>query len=261
MKIALLGGAVCAPGLPDWTTAVEVLSGRSTYDRNHVRDPATIELPPNERRRLPATARAALGVGIEALRAAQVDSRSVATVFTSCGSDGEITHQICDGLARVPCSISPTRFHNSVHNAPGGYWSIALSTHAPSTSLCAFEGSFAAGLIEAAAQALTESRIVLLIAYDLPYPAPLSSLWNVTMPFSVALVLGSRTAGDHRELAISLAGGPLEADWPDGVPSELRLNPAAASLPLLALLARPAAGRVVLPYHPNNAVVVSTFPS
>lgn len=261
MKVEILGCAVCAPGLPDWATAAKVLGGQSVYDRSAVRDPSTVALPPNERRRLPATARAALGVGIEALRAAQVDDmESVATVFTSCGADGEITHQICDGLARVPPEISPTRFHNSVHNAPGGYWSIALSTHAPSTSLCAFEGSFAAGLVEAAAQALAESRIVLLVAYDLPYPAPLSSLWNVTMPFSVALVLGPRKGGGHPQVAISIADERIEADWPDRVPSELRMNPAAASLPLLALLPRGEAGRVVLPYHADNAVVVSVLP-
>ncbi len=35
------------------------------------------------------------------------------------------------------------------------------------------------------------------------------------------------------------------------------MNPAAASLPLLALLAKREAGRVVLPYHSNNAIVVS----
>jgi Beta-ketoacyl synthase, N-terminal domain len=257
MKVEVLGCAVCAPGLPDWATAAKVLGGHAGYDRNAVRDPAPIELPPNERRRLPGTARAALGVGIEALRAAQVDDReSVATVFTSCGSDGEITHQICDGLARVPPEISPTRFHNSVHNAPGGYWSIALRTHAPSTSLCAFEGSFGAGLLEAAAQVLAESRTVLLVAYDLPYPAPLSSLWNVTLPFCVALVLGPRRGGGHGEFAISLVDERLEADWPEGLPSELRMNPAAASLPLLALLAKREAGRVVLPYHSNNAIVV-----
>lgn len=259
MNVEILGCAVCAPGLPDWATAVEVLAGRAVYDRSAVRNPSTVELPPNERRRLPATARAALGVGIEALRTAQVDRESVATVFTSCGSDGEITHQICDGLARVPPEISPTRFHNSVHNAPGGYWSIALSAHAPSTSLCAFDGSFAAGLVEAASQALAEARTVLLVAYDLPYPAPLSSLWNVTMPFSVALVLAP-TRGGYPKIAISLADERLEADWPAGVPSELRMNPAAASLPLLVLLARREAGRVVLPYHLNNAVVVSVLP-
>jgi hypothetical protein len=257
MKLAVLGCAVCAPGLPDWASAVEVLNGRAAYDRSVVRDPSTVELPPNERRRLPATARAALGVGIEALRAAELDTQGVATVFTSCGSDGAITHQICEGLARDPAEISPTRFHNSVHNAPGGYWSIALATHAPSTSLCAFEGSFAAGLVEAAAQALAEARTVLLVAYDLPYPAPLSSLWNVTMPFSVALVLGPGRGSGHPQIEISLTPERLEADWPERVTSELRMNPAAASLPLLALLAKREAGRIVLPYHSNNAVVVS----
>ena len=259
MNVEILGCAVCAPGLPDWATAAKVLSGEAAYDRSLVREASPVALPPNERRRLPATARVALGVGIEALRDAQVDE-DVATVFTSCGSDGEITHQICDGLARVPPEISPTRFHNSVHNAPGGYWSIALSTRAPSTSLCAFEGSFAAGLVEAAAQASTEVRTVLLVAYDLPYPAPLSSLWNVTMPFSVALVLGPRKGGGHPEIAISIARERIEADWPASVPSELRMNPAAAALPLLARLANGEAGRVVLPYHANNAVVVSVLP-
>jgi Beta-ketoacyl synthase, N-terminal domain len=262
MKVAILGCAVCAPGLPDWATAAKVLSGRTSYDRSAVRDPSPVALPPNERRRLPATARAALGVGIEALHDARIDDmESVATVFTSCGSDGEITHQICDGLARVPPEISPTRFHNSVHNAPGGYWSIALSSHAPSTSLCAFEGSFAAGLVEAAAQALAESCTVLLVAYDLPYPAPLSSLWNVTMPFSVALVLEPRNEGSHHEIEIAIAAERTEAHWPAGLPSELRMNPAAASLPLLALLANGEAGQVVLPYHANNSVVVSMVPS
>jgi Beta-ketoacyl synthase, N-terminal domain len=262
MKVAILGCAVCAPGLPDWATAAKVLGGQTSYDRSAVRDPSPVALPPNERRRLPATARAALGVGIEALRDARIDDmESVATVFTSCGSDGEITHQICDGLARVPPEISPTRFHNSVHNAPGGYWSIALSSHAPSTSLCAFEGSFAAGLVEAAAQAVAESRSVLLVAYDLPYPAPLSSLWNVPMPFSVALVLGRRNEGSHHEIEIAIAEERTEAHWPSGLPSELRMNPAAASLPLLALLAKGEAGQVVLPYHANNSVMVSIVPS
>jgi len=260
VKVGILGCAVNAPGLPDWAAAVDVLDGRAAYDRSIVREPPIVDLPANERRRLPATARVALGIGVEALRAAGLDPRDVATVFTSCGSDGVITHQICEGLARVPPEISPTRFHNSVHNAPGGYWSIALKTHAPSTSLSAFEGSFAAGLVEAAAQALAEQRPVLLVAYDLPYPAPLSSLWNVTMPFSVALVVGPSQGDDAQQVAITVEEGALGTDWPAGIPPELRMNPAAASLPLLALLARREAGRAVLPYHSNNAVVAAMLP-
>ena len=258
MKVAVLGCGVSAPGMPDWQTASDVLTGRAPYDRTLVREPRIVALPPNERRRLPATARVALGVGSEALKDASIDDiGSVATVFACCGSDGEIVHQICDGLARKPPEISPTRFHNSVHNAPGGYWSIALSSHAPSTSLCAFESSFAAGLVEAATQALAESRTVLLVAYDLPYPAPLSSLWNVAMPFSMALVLAPRSGDGHPQIAIAMTDARSGANWPAEVPSELLTNPAAASLPLLAMLARGEPAKVTLPYHANGAVDVS----
>ena len=35
------------------------------------------------------------------------------------------------GLAADPRELSPTRFHNSVHNAPAGYWTVAAHCHAP----------------------------------------------------------------------------------------------------------------------------------
>lgn len=257
MRIAVRGCAVCAPGLPNWPTASRVLVGDTPYDAASRRDPAPVGLPANERRRLPATARAALGIGMEALAAARLGTEEVATVFTSCGSDGEITHRICEELARAPPEVSPTRFHNSVHNAPGGYWSIALATHDPSTSLCAFDGSFAAGLLEAAAQVLVESRPVLLVTYDLPYPAPLSSLWNVAQPFCAAFALATVGDGISPVLDIDLAGEWLEPDWPATLPAALRTNPAAAACSVLELLARGAGGRAVLPYHADNAVVVS----
>ena len=258
MKLDVLGCAVRAPGFPDWPTARRVLTGGAQYDRDAVRArAASVALPANEQRRLPATARDALGVGAEALADARIDdARDIATVFASCGSDGEITHQICEALARTPPQMSPTRFHNSVHNAPGGYWSIAFRSHAPSTSLCAFEASFSSALLEAAAQVATEQRRVLLVVYDLPYPAPLSSLWNVTMPFCVGIVLAPHESA-HRAIEIEMAGERHEASWPEGVPSELRTNPAAASLPLLALVASGRPGRVVLPHAGENAVLVS----
>ncbi|HVF63693.1 MAG TPA: beta-ketoacyl synthase chain length factor [Casimicrobiaceae bacterium] len=257
MRVEVAGCAICAPGLPDWPTAVEVLTGHALYDASKTRDPQAIALPANERRRLPITARWALCVGNEALAAASADTKTIATVFTSCGSDGEITHQICESLARDPPDVSPTRFHNSVHNAPSGYWSIGLASHAPSTSLCAFEGSFAAGLVEAAAQVVTEQRPVLLIAYDVPYPAPLASMWHVTRSFCAALVLTPVSDADSPRLAIDIVDEALKSDWPEAIPAELRVNPAAAALALLAPISRRESGRVVLPYHATNAVVVS----
>ena len=258
MKVDILGCAVRAPGFPDWASARRVLTGGAPFDRDAVPRPfSAVPLPPNEQRRLPATARDAIGVGAEALADARIDDAGdIATVFASCGSDGEITHQICEALTRTPPQMSPTRFHNSVHNAPGGYWSIAFRSHAPSTSLCAFEASFASALLEAAAQVATEQRRVLLVAYDLPYPAPLSSLWNVSMPFCVAIVLAPH-ASEHRAIVVEIAGERCDPSWPEGIPSELRTNPAAASLPLLALVATGRRGQVVLPYTGDNAVRVT----
>ena len=103
---------------------------------------------------------------------------------------------------------------------------------------------------------MSETRRVLLVVYDLPYPAPLSSLWNVTMPFCVAIVLAPH-ASTHRAISIDISGERLEPSWPDGIPSELRMNPAAAALPLLALFASGRQGRVVLPYAGDNVVLVS----
>ena len=44
-------------------------------------------------------------------------------------------------------TISPTQFHNSVHNAAAGYWHIAAGSAAPSLSVGGHDGAFAAGLL------------------------------------------------------------------------------------------------------------------
>jgi len=259
LKVGVAGVSICANGLPDWATAIEVLCGRAPFDPSRVRDPSPAALPANERRRLPATARMAIGLGLEALQAAGADPASTATVFASCGSDGAITHQICEALAARPVEVSPTRFHNSVHNAPAGYWSIALRTHAPSTSLCAFEDSFAAGLLEAAVQAVTEASAVLLVAYDLPYPEPLAALWSVPSPFGVALLL-TPDPGHGLRLAIDFAAGSKAAGGQPVAPDALGRHPAAASLDVLALLAVPTVEDTTLRCHPGAMLRVRRMP-
>ena len=254
MRVGVTGVSICAAGLPDWATARDVLRSDARFDPANVRDPTAAPLPANERRRLPATARLAIGVGLEALQEADADPARTATVFASCGSDGTITHQICEALAANPVEVSPTRFHNSVHNAPAGYWGIALATRSPSTSLCAFEDSFAMGLLEAATQAVTEGTPVLLMAYDLPYPQPLAALWNVPGPFGTALVLDpDPSRGDG--LSIDFVAGRTESAWPANVPQALSAHPAAASLRVLALLADTGPDEAVLRCHAGSALV------
>ena len=85
--------------------------------------------------------------------------------------------------------VSPTSFHNSVYNAPAGYWSIATHSRLASTSVCAYDVSFAAGLFEAAAYATVEHQPVMLIASDLPFPAPLHAIRPVEESFAAALLM------------------------------------------------------------------------
>ena len=144
-----------------------------------------------------------------------------------------------------------------MHNAAAGYWSLAHDTHAPSTSLCAGTASFSAGLLEACAQVGCEHRAVLLIAYDIPYPEPLSGLWNVPEPFAAAFVLAQAGEGHRIEVGIGAAATDGADHWPGGLPRTLQANPAAACAPLLALLAGASAGEVFLPYLDRCSVRVT----
>ena len=199
-------------------------------------EPAPDLLPPNERRRASATVRWALAAGQRALGARLQEADRIATVFACCGGDGVITNQICEALASSPQDVSPTRFHNSVHNAPAGYWSIATRSRAPSTSLCAYDGTFGAGLLEAAAQVTVEGRSVLLVAYDLPHPAPLDALWPIGHPFAAALLLDPADRPGRR-MRVEMRPGAARTTWPASLPNELSANPAAHALAVLELVA------------------------
>jgi hypothetical protein len=254
--------AVRAPGLNGWAASRSVLAGIDAYAATPPDLPAS-PLPPAERRRMVQTVKLALALGVEVFAAAGRESADTATVFASSGGDGETIHQILAVLASDARDVSPTRFHNSVHNAPAGYWSIATRSHAPSTSIGCYDASFAAGLLEAAVQAAVEERAVALIAYDVSYPEPLHSVRPLAPLFGAALVLvPSQTPQAMARLEIeprpragelsSMAVLPLE--------SLRRAAPAARSLPLLAALARGAAETVTLEYISDLMLTVGIEP-
>ena len=208
--------------------------------------PAVSLLPPAERRRCALSVAWALAVAQEAVASAELDAASLAVVFASSDGDGDIVHRLCSALATPAAAVSPTDFHNSVHNAATGYWSIGAHSPAPSTALCAYDGSFGAGLLEAACQIAIEKRPVLLIAVDLPYPPPLAVHRPVRHGFAAALVLEPGTG-----LEISLDGSE-----PTAPPMrDFEGNASAACLPLLAALARPGEAVVRLPLAERTVLV------
>ena len=272
MRVFVEGVGLLGPGLNGWEACRPLLAGEAPYVSLPTIVAASPLLPPAERRRTGVPVKLALAVGHEAFVNAGRDPATTATVFTSSGGDGENVHEICASLATVEREVSPTRFHNSVHNAAAGYWSIATRSQEPSTSLCGYDVSFAAGLLETAVQITVDERPVALIAYDQPYPEPLHSARRIGANFGVALVLTpqatSRTFAvldvslvpkKNRPTVMTVAARP--AGMTDAGLEAVRASvPAARSLPLLAALAREATEIILLDYVAGGHLRVAVAP-
>ena len=240
-----------APGMPDWPTARAILRGEAPLTAAPSVLPAPSILPPAERRRASRVVKLTLAIGLEAAAHAGTDVASLATVFSASGADGHNCHALCEQLATDDRQISPTRFHNSVHNAAAGYWGIATGAMAPCQVICAYDASFGAGLIDALGQVVLDRQPTLLIAYDSEYPEPLFAKRPVPDVAGVALLLTPERS--ERSLAsISVTPASAAAVPPaDAVLESLRLSiPALRALPLLQKLARGEAGKVCLDYLP-----------
>ncbi|MDH4234835.1 MAG: beta-ketoacyl synthase chain length factor [Gallionella sp.] len=264
IKIYIEGVGIIGSGLNGWQSSQPVLAGTAPYIEAVIVIPPNDLLPSAERRRTGLPVKIALGVGCEAIANAQRNAAELPSVFASSAGDGENMHCIFDMLANNGHEVSPTRFHNSVHNAPSGYWSIATKSMAPSTSLACYNESFAAGLIEAATQVHAGSQAVALIAYDSPYPAPLHEKRPISSPFGIALVLTrDQTSRSLAELEIGISRKHC-ASTPIAIAQleTMRLGiPAARSLPLLAALASRTAGNIVFDYVAGNQLDVAIRPT
>jgi hypothetical protein len=258
MRVYLEGIGLFGPGLVGWGASRAILAGTAPYIPAETSLPAATLLPANERRRAPKIVRIALATGAEALAAAGRDAVLVPAVFASSGGDGDTIHEIMSTLASPVRELSPTRFHNSVHNAAAGYWSIATGSRAASTSLCCHDGSFAAGLLEAAVQAIAGGEAVVLVAYDVPYPSPLAEARPIGPAFGIALVLSpTPRPASFTRLELELAAAPLSHNAEPALEALRRATPAARCLPLLAALAGNSAAAVTLEYLPDLALNIT----
>jgi Beta-ketoacyl synthase, N-terminal domain len=229
---------LCGPGLKSWVDTLEILRGNTAFEQATTEIAPSDYLPAAERRRVGTAVKLALAAANDALAASPYDASQLLSVFSSSGGDGDNCHIICEALASSDRLISPTRFTNSVHNAPSGYWGIALKARPASTSLCAFDGSFSTGLLEAATQAISAKAPVLLIAYDTPYPEPLRAVRPIAHSMGVAMVVSPHaTTATVASIQISLGKGRPSAMSDAGLEA-LRTNvPAARCLPLLQAVA------------------------
>ena len=253
ISCAVLGIGVFGPGLADWTAARDVFTGVAPYVRADNTAPPSGLLPAAERRRATPSTRIALTTAQQALTQAGLDAKTVPAVFASSSGNPDIIHDICAMLAASDYQISPTKFHNSVHNAASGYYSIAVASHRAVTSLCAFDATATAALLETGVQAIAGQSPVLMVCYDLPYPFPLSEARPTVDAWSLALVLGPpEFDGAVAQLKLTDGAADRIRAASDTVLAEPELesircgNPTARLLPLFAALAQAGPSEIVL---------------
>ncbi len=183
------GIGLWAPRLPGWEAARAILRGEAQIPSGPAPRPAPALLAPTERRRAPDSVAVALEVAASACAAARCEPRSVPSVFASAYGDPAVSDAVCEQLVRAPLDTSPTKFHNSVHNAAAGYWAIATGCLQPYVSLSAHRHTFGTGLVTAVLHVLSEGARVLFVAYDIEARGPLGTMAQSRGMLGAALVL------------------------------------------------------------------------
>src|SRR5207244_12885519 len=111
---------------------------------------------------------------------------TVAIVVGSAYGELATTMEMLHELS-VERSVSPFRFHNSVHNTASGYLSIAHENRCPATSLAAGWQTAAMAMLEARALMADRGGDVLVVVAEVALRAALPSV--VVARASAALIL------------------------------------------------------------------------
>ena len=190
-----LGVAITGVGL--WTRGLTSFAGFSAarksgfaeLDASEFKLPKPASLPARERRRAGLMISLGVEVAHQACEVAGVPKDALPSVFASALGDTAVTEYMCRRLAQPVKVLSPTRFHNSVHNAASGYWTISARNRSPSTFVGAFLESFGAGLLETASQSVAACGPVLFVACDIATKPPLTAVADIRETLGAAFVL------------------------------------------------------------------------
>lgn len=258
MQCAIAGIGAWGPGFNDWpalqTLLLDAARGAGQPQSTSpvcyagqeplpsVANPAPAVIPPNERRRAPLPVKMAVEVSWQALQASGIAPEQVACVFGSGLGDTEITDYMCRVLTTEQKQLSPTRFHNSVHNAAVGYWTISVGCMKSANSVAAYHMTAGLTLLEAFTQAVMHQEPVLATLFDTAAHAAYQQIFPCRQAFAAALLLtpAIETADPgwpRLTLQTPVARGTDCSVFHPGLRDLQRDNPAAGVLGLLQLLA------------------------
>ena len=258
MRVVLQGVSVWGPGLSGWAHTSRVLQGQDAWEPAPVQLPPAACLPANERRRSGPLTRLAIALADEACTQAGMSAADVRGVFASSNGDGAVVDHILSALTTPGGEVSPTQFHNSVHNAPAGYWTIGHAVLAPVVALGCYDWSFAQGLLKAVAECVVENAPVLFVAYDLPIPGPIGKVRLTRDTFGCGFVL-LPDGGQNGICTLDVSHMSKTVMHDEVSCPQLAefacANPAARGLALLQRIASGQAGTVSLASQPGSLLV------
>lgn len=192
-------------------------------------------LPASLRRRASLTTQMAVTAANTACGRGGVDPRELPSVFASVGGEIRVTDELCRALADRTESLSPIRFHNSVHNTTAGYWGILHECRSPAVAVAALADTFAIGLLEACSQLSGQGGDILLVCYDEVWPQYLAPPMG-SAALASAFVLGSERNGSGApRISVPFAGAGAH-DWDPDLEELIRAAPVSACIPLVKAL-------------------------
>lgn len=207
-------------------------------------------IPAIMRRRTALSTRMAITAATKACQQVQTDRSQLASVFVSLGGEIQITDALCRLLPDKAALLSPTQFHNSVHNTTAGYWGILNHCQQPSTAIAANDDGFAMGLLEAWSQLQESTSEILLVCYDELWPQYLAAPIGC-QAFACAFVLTTINEGAYPTVSvpkITQLNDTLNLNWCELV----KKAPATAAIPLLQAIKQQQNGSV--PLNINSAI-------
>lgn len=272
MKFYIQSVSAYSPMFSNWSDAINFfqkgnLSGNIC---EQIKLPKADILSPMERRRASRTVNLALSVAQQAQQSSGFSADELCKVFSCSNGDSDIFDYLCSEVSGVsgadadaePVLLSPTKFHQSLHNSAAGYWDICSGSSKPSTSISAGEYSFIAGIIESALLAINNKQPVLYVGYDLIPPNRLSSWIKISKSMAVAFVITAEPLLITDAIsACELSIGSRVCQSTCMSDSDLELfrvsNPSAASLPLLDFLACKKSGDLFFDFHQEQQVLLN----
>jgi hypothetical protein len=156
--------------------------------------PAAASLDGPIRRRATRQTRMAIEALYQAVKSAGFDPATTPTVWATAHGEHSTAIKLLKMMHRGSGRLSPTHFHNSVHNTPSGYASIAAHNQSLSTTVTGGREIVGAALLEAFAILETTAPEVVLVLSDEALQSPFERA-GASTPLAVAFAIGREPDG------------------------------------------------------------------